>query len=194
MAKTELTTKLEKLIYSATNKMGCFGCFEVTIGWTGRERVDYMTYDTKGIFRCYEIKVSLSDFRSKAYKSFVGHYNYYVMPEELYEKVKDEIPKHIGVYTGYQCIKKPKKQELLVDEQTLKNSLIRSLAREAQKLYRSANPDYINGLNRRIAHEQREKERYMDNYNQLTREVREIYGNNWRRAKASNSAMKYNFM
>jgi hypothetical protein len=28
--------------------MGVFGCFEVTIGFHGRERVDYMTLDTKG--------------------------------------------------------------------------------------------------------------------------------------------------
>ncbi|MEJ9149089.1 hypothetical protein P4520_28825, partial [Bacillus thuringiensis] len=96
MAKTELTTKMERQIYAATNKQGVFGCFEVTIGWFGKERVDYLTLDTKGIWRCYEIKVSVSDFRSKANKTFCGHYNYYVIPEELYEKVKDEIPSHIG--------------------------------------------------------------------------------------------------
>lgn len=38
-----------------------------------------MTYDTKGIFRCYEVKVSKADFHSAAVKSFVGHYNYYVL-------------------------------------------------------------------------------------------------------------------
>src|SRR5690554_588329 len=130
---------LERVIWSATNKMGTFGCFEVTIGFFGKERVDYMTYDTKGIWRCFEIKVSLSDFRSKAHNTFVGHFNYYVMPKELYEKVKNEIPSHVGVYVGYErkgyrrpiisaeCIKKPKRQELTEDEQVLKNSMIRSL-------------------------------------------------------------------
>lgn len=180
IAKTEMTLKLEQQIYTATAKQGTFGCFEVTIGWYGRERVDYMTYDTNGIFRCYEIKVSLSDFRSPAIKSFCGHFNYYVLTEELYEKVKGDIPKHIGVYVGGRLAKRPKKQELQVDEQTLKNSLIRSLAREAQKLYRSDNQDFINGMNRRISYEQREKERYRLEYQNLYNEIRELYGRNWR--------------
>lgn len=91
MAKTDLTIKLEKDIYAATNKLGVFGCFEVTIGFYGKERVDYMTYDTKGIWRCYEIKVSKSDFHSKAKKTFIGHFNYYVMPRALYEEVRETI-------------------------------------------------------------------------------------------------------
>ena len=76
--KTAETVALEKAIRRATYKMGTFGCYEVTIGYGGKERVDYMTYDTKGIFRCYEVKVSKADFHSAAVKSFVGHYNYYV--------------------------------------------------------------------------------------------------------------------
>ncbi len=85
IAKTELTLTLEREIWRATNKQGVFGCFEVTIGWFGNERVDYLTYDTKGTWRCYEIKISKTDFRSKAKNTFIGHYNYYVMPQELYE-------------------------------------------------------------------------------------------------------------
>lgn len=49
MSKTDLTKKLEDNIWCTTNKIGVFGCFEVTIGWCGKERVDYITYDTKGI-------------------------------------------------------------------------------------------------------------------------------------------------
>ena len=59
MAKTEETLLIENSIYRETNRQGVFGCFEVTIGWFGKERVDYMTYDTKGIWRCYEIKVPI---------------------------------------------------------------------------------------------------------------------------------------
>ena len=51
--KTAETVALEKAIRRATRKTGVFGCYEVTIGFCGRERVDYMTYDTKGVFRCY---------------------------------------------------------------------------------------------------------------------------------------------
>ena len=48
-------------------------------------------------WRCYELKVSLADFRSKAKLSFIGHYNYFVLPHALYVKVKEEIPAAIGV-------------------------------------------------------------------------------------------------
>lgn len=137
MAKTDETKRLEESIWLATSKQGTFGCFEVTIGWWGKERVDYITYDTKGIWRCYEIKVTKADFRSKAHNTFCGHFNYYVMPHSLYEQVKGEIPDHVGVYTDRyfpaECAKRPKRQELTEDEQVLKNSMIRSLSREVQK-------------------------------------------------------------
>ncbi|WP_235879435.1 hypothetical protein [Robertmurraya siralis] len=182
IAKTDLTIELEQKIFAATSKQGVFGCFEVTIGWWGKERVDYITYDTKGIWRCYEIKVSKADFYSKAKKTFIGHFNYYVMPKELYEEVKDDIPNHIGVYDGYRSLKKAKRQELTVDEQTLKNSMIRSLFREFDKVFRSGNPNVIDSLNRQINHERREKERYREQYRTLLREVQDKYGLRWNRS------------
>lgn len=151
MAKTEITKQLENAIFRETRKQGTFGCFEVTIGWYGNERVDYMTYNTKGEWRFYEIKCSKSDFHSKAKKTFAGHYNYYVMTKELYEEVKDEIPNHIGAYTYGMLVKRPKKQELQVDEQTLKDSFIRSLYRDAEKLYDSGNESIINNFKRKIS-------------------------------------------
>ena len=148
--KTQQTIEMENKIYAATRKIGIFGCFEVTIGIGGKERVDYITYDTKGIFRCYEIKVSKSDFHSNAIKSFVGHYNYYVMPYKLYEEVKDEIPKRIGVYADGNCVKNSKKQDLKVDADILKNSIIRSLYRDSDKLRQLGNEQYINKLKRTV--------------------------------------------
>lgn len=138
-----------------------------------------MTYDTKGIWRCYEIKVSVSDFRSKAANTFCGHFNYYVMTKELYEKVADEIPKHIGVYLGGYCEKRAKKQELGEDEQVLKNSLIRSLAREVQKGIKSNNPHVVDGLNRRIRQAEKERDNYRARYNELYRIGRDKYGRGW---------------
>lgn len=175
--KTEETAALERSIRMATQKMGTFGCFEVTIGFGGSERVDYMTYDTKGIFRCYEIKVSKSDFHSKAAKSFVGHYNFYVMPQSLYDVVKEEIPPHIGVYSdGSYCVKRARKQPLSVPETMLKDSMIRSLHRDSDKLYRTESEDVLNRLHTEIRHlksDQRESQR---EYNKLYYAVLHKYG------------------
>ena len=64
-----------------------YGTTEVTIQRKKqkRELVDFMSYDPrKDIFRCYEIKVSMNDFHSKAAKSWYGNYNYLVLSRELY--------------------------------------------------------------------------------------------------------------
>ena len=70
-------------------------------------RVDYMRFKPvnntvsgieKGAFYCYEVKSSVDDFHSKNGHNFIGEFNYYVMPEEVYEKVRNEIPYYVGVY------------------------------------------------------------------------------------------------
>lgn len=171
MAKTQLTTDIENALRKYTSRTGLFGCFEVTIGWYGKERVDYMTYDTKGIWRCYEIKVSKSDFHSKAKKTFIGHYNYFVMPKKLYEEVQNEISKHIGViiYDEHklETIKKPKKQELLIDEQVMKNSLIRSLYRESEKVALSKDINYMNKLKQKMNKLEKDKNYYQNKLNKF---------------------------
>ena len=81
---------------------------EVTFDYaTGHAvRVDYMLFKPvnntvsgieKGDFYCYEVKSSVEDFHSKNGHNFIGDFNYYVMPEDVYEKVKDEIPYKVGV-------------------------------------------------------------------------------------------------
>lgn len=105
------------------------------------EIVDLLTWEKgKNIWRCYEIKSSIQDFNSGHHITFVGHYNYYIMPKELYEKVKDKIPDYVGVYTQQgrwlENIKKAKKQELLVEEDLLQYSLMKSLYRDVEKMRR----------------------------------------------------------
>lgn len=95
MAKTNLTKLCESALWKENAKMGVFGCFEVSIGWEGREIVDFITYKTNNEFRCYEIKVSKADYHSKANVSFVGDYNYYVMPTELYKELRKEARKQV---------------------------------------------------------------------------------------------------
>lgn len=122
--------------------MGTFVCPEVTIGEYGI--VDMLSYSTKNIWRCYELKISKSDFHSKAAKTFVGNYNYYVITSELYEQVKNEIPKEIGCWVygesefgikSLQLRKNPKHQMITIDDNLLKYSLIKSLSRESDKLH-----------------------------------------------------------
>jgi hypothetical protein len=173
--------KLEREIWEATHKQGVFCCFEVTIGWFGKERVDYMTYDTKGIFRCYEVKVSKSDFHSKAHNTFLGHYNYYVMPLKLYDEVVREIPEHIGVYCDGGCVKRAKRIEPPIDIQILKDSLIRSLSREVEKQIKSGIPTKVASLSRQISQYKGERDRYYEQYWNLKRKVEAKYGIRWDR-------------
>ncbi|PAB01954.1 hypothetical protein [Enterococcus canintestini] len=98
-------------------------------------------------WRCYELKVTKADFRSTAKLSFVGHLNYFVLPQALYEQVKEEIPAHIGVLLfhpylddseyevpGYfETIKKAQRQTLQVNENELLYRLITAQAREVSK-------------------------------------------------------------
>lgn len=98
MVKTDKTKLIEQALWRVNNVQGVFGCFEVTIGWYGHEIVDFMTYKTNGEFRCYEIKVSKSDYKSKAKLSFVGDFNYYVMPVGLYEELKEAAEKEENKY------------------------------------------------------------------------------------------------
>ena len=83
--KTELTKKIEYLIFKDTNQLGVSGCREVKIGThktksflTGeQEFVDYMTITSDGEIDCYEIKSSMDDLKSSARLSFLGHRNFF---------------------------------------------------------------------------------------------------------------------
>ena len=138
-----------------------------------------MTYDTKGVWRCFEIKVSKSDFHSKSKHTFLGHYNYYVMPKELYEQVRHGIPNHIGIYVNGNCVKRAKKQVLQINEQILKDSLIRSLYREWEKQYKSGIPSVVESLKRQISQYKRLADEYKEKYWDLMRIGQEKYGSRW---------------
>ena len=92
-----------------------------------------MTMDSKGIIKCYELKVTLQDLKSDAKKSWYGHYNYLVVSRELYNKVSDwdeYIPKYIGIIVGECLESKRKAQRCEVSTETeimLKESMIRSM-------------------------------------------------------------------
>ncbi|WP_162787410.1 hypothetical protein [Enterococcus hirae] len=48
------------------------------------------TYSTDNTIRCYEIKVSMADLKSKANQTFIGDYNYLVITQDLWEKMQEE--------------------------------------------------------------------------------------------------------
>jgi hypothetical protein len=99
------------------------------------------------------------------------------MPRELYNQVKDEIPAYIGVYIdGTVLEKRAKKQELKIDAQILKNSLIRSLYRDVDKQVKSNEPLLIEYLNREISRYKNDASNYHRKYNELTRKIYDKYG------------------
>ena len=140
-----MTTKeLEHKIYFTLKKMGTYLCFEVGMpnkqrGTKIKQRVDLLSYDTTGIWRFYELKVSKSDFYSKAKNTFLGHYNYYVMPKEIYKQVKKDIPSYVGCYISDDkhelcwCVKKAKKQSLDINSDKLMFAFMQALDREYSK-------------------------------------------------------------
>lgn len=152
MAKTQLTLDIEEALYFYGLEQSEIIVEEVSMpdNWG---IVDTLACRTKpdGTYewRCYELKVSKSDFKSTAKISFIGHYNYYVMPKILYDAVKDEIPSYVGVMVylpfdverecdtltkgSLSIIKKASRQELLVEEGQLMNSFLHSLFREVRK-------------------------------------------------------------
>ena len=149
------TAELERALYLHLSGTGKYLTFEMEVPvkfhrwehqkyWlggynSGGERVDACMYHL-GKWYFYELKVSVNDFHSSAKLSFQGNYNYFVLPEEIYEKVKDEIAekyKGIGVLVarsyGIECVIKPKKQELQVNEDDLQTAFVRSMNSFAQK-------------------------------------------------------------
>lgn len=131
-----------------------YGATEVTLGFVrdGRingatEIVDFLSYDMKkDIYRCYEIKVTMQDFKSSAHKSWYGNYNYLVISSKLYylqdaEWWKDAIPKDVGLIVIEpkneirETIKRAAYRDITdEDKQVLKDSLLRTLFYQNSKL------------------------------------------------------------
>lgn len=97
MAKTQQTLEIEQILERVCRERRIYGCKEVTIGFPnnhmGGEICDFVTMDSYGILRCYEIKVSFSDLQSSAKMSWYGHYNYLDIPESMVEKITDYVHK-----------------------------------------------------------------------------------------------------
>lgn len=139
MTKTQQTLEIEQTLERVCRERRIYGCKEVTIGFPnnhmGREICDFVTMDSYGILRCYEIKVSFSDLQSSAKMSWYGHYNYLVIPESMVEKITDYVHKildFVGIPVAndgqLSSLRKAKIQNISeYREQNLRESMIRSL-------------------------------------------------------------------
>lgn len=101
----------------------------------GRPRTRVVTW------KCYEIKVSKADFYSKHKLTFVGDYNYFVVPIELYPIIEKDIPKGIGcyVYNGidFRVVKKASKQKMTISESQMNHDFLVSSSRDARRWMRT---------------------------------------------------------
>lgn len=137
MAKTKETLDLEDALNIVSKKKREYGCEEVTIGFhkdgLGDEIVDYMTMDADEVFKCYELKVTLSDLKTDNKKSFYGDYNYLVVSKSLYAKHptwENYIPPYCGILVGTELkvLKQAKKKTITNETRNmLKDSLLRSV-------------------------------------------------------------------
>lgn len=152
--KTQTTKDLERLLEKKFNDRNDFFVFECTYGWYGKEIVDCVMYNCQREIHCFEIKQSVQDFHSKNVLSFFGNKNYFVMPYELYEKIKNELYNeypNVGVYVPIKtptygennyvydvydqllCVKQARKQELKADKEVILSSMLRSMQRDLNR-------------------------------------------------------------
>ncbi|MBD5081849.1 MAG: hypothetical protein HDT44_08835 [Ruminococcaceae bacterium] len=50
---------------------------------------------------CFEVKITVSDFKSANGHNFCGNYNYYVVPIGIYKAIEPLVPKDIGIIVYY---------------------------------------------------------------------------------------------
>ncbi len=156
---TKALSELTKKYIDPYNDTRIYWAREVTFDYATSHavRVDFMSFKPvnnyvsgieKGDFYCYEVKSSVEDFHSKNGHNFIGDFNYYVMPADVFEKIKNEIPYGVGVLiptdlssihpildtrATLTCVIKPKRKnrEKPVSEMLL--MMFRSAARDNRK-------------------------------------------------------------
>lgn len=59
-------------------------------------------HDIGMLVTCYEVKISVSDFKSKNGHNFWGNKNYYAVDSRIYESIKSLAPDDIGIIVYYE--------------------------------------------------------------------------------------------
>ena len=143
---TKWLSELTEKLINPDNDSRIYWAREVTFDYatSNRVRVDYMKFEPlnttvsgieKGDFYCYEIKSSLEDFHSKNGHNFIGEYNYYVMPSEVYQRVSAEIPFGVGVCPTGGSLESVKKARRMNRQRSVSEMLL--------MMFRSANRDKL---------------------------------------------------
>lgn len=60
------------------------------------------TWEIGMMITCFEVKITLSDFRSKNGHNFHGNENYYCVPKELAPKIANEVPEDVGILAYFE--------------------------------------------------------------------------------------------
>lgn len=155
---TSTLTEMLRHYLNPNNDSRIYIAREVTFdyGRPGQCRVDYMRFVPlnnsvsgieKGDVYCYEIKSCPEDFASSNGHNLIGDYNYYVMPREVYEKVRDSI----SFTTGVLC---PEKGALKAFKKARRTDRDKPIPEILLMMFRSANREIIN----RQIKEERENE------------------------------------
>ena len=143
-----------KMYLNPNNDPRIYCAKEVTFDYqtANRKRVDFMKFQPlnnsvsgieKGDFYCYEIKSSVEDFLSPNGHNFLGDFNYYVMPEEVYEKVKEKIPYYVGVLVPDHMNMRGPWYDLRSVKRAHRQNRERSLAEMLLMMFRSAARDSL---------------------------------------------------
>lgn len=150
MSRPEITETLSKALekyIDPHNDPRIYWAKEVTFDYatSAAIRVDYMRFKPlnntvsgieKGDFYCYEIKSSVEDFHSKNGHNFIGDLNYYVMPEDVFRVVKDNIPYSVGVLI-------PGMYGLQVAKKTLRKDRDRPVSEMLLMMWRSSRREVV---------------------------------------------------
>lgn len=157
MKRPEITKQLSELLekhIDPHNDPRVYWAKEVTFDYatSNTVRVDYMLFKPinnsvsgieKGDFSCYEIKSSVDDFHSKNGHNFIGDKNYYVMPESVFENVKNEIPYFVGVLCPRQVFSGSSTYKLVVVKNAKKHDRTKSVSEMLLMMWRSSRREIV---------------------------------------------------
>lgn len=157
MKRPEITKQLSELLekhIDPHNDPRVYWAKEVTFDYatSNTVRVDYMLFKPinnsvsgieKGDFSCYEIKSSVDDFHSKNGHNFIGDKNYYVMPESVFENVKNEIPYFVGALCPRQVFSGSSTYQLVVVKNAKKHDRTKSVSEMLLMMWRSSRREIV---------------------------------------------------